>query len=357
MKKFILFLLLFITVACIKEKESPIPQEFTASVMTLDEGNYMSSNASMTGYNPESMETISDLFSAMAGTSVVMGDSPTSIYEHDGLCYISMSGSGKIYVFDPDNYILLHTITGLSSPRYMYAQEDMMWVSDLYNTNLTKINLNTRTICGQIEIGGCAEMLIPYGNDVFTNFWNMDKRIARIDMATGNVLETLEVGIQPSSMALDKQNGILWVYCDGGGWDGNPIGFEDPSIYKIDISTSQMHILKEFHLERTDGYSFKLAIGTDMNGYPIDNSIYFINKHVYKMDRNSSTIPSKVHIDGTDKIFYSIAVSTEGELYVSDAVDYISDGICYRFDKFGSQIDSFQTGISPGFIFIHSATD
>lgn len=341
---------MILSISCITEKDIDIPEEFTASVYTLDEGNYMSSNASMTGYNPKNMESVPDLFSAMAGTSAVMGDSPTSIYEYNGLCYISMSGSGKMYVYNPETNKLLYSITGLTSPRYMYASENVMWVSDLYNTNLTKIDLNTRTILGQIEIGGTAEMLIPYGDYVFTNFWNMDRRIARLDQQTGTVVETLDIGIQPCSIAIDNAKGILWAYCDGGGWEGNPIGYEDPSIYKIDISSSQMHILKRYQLDRTDGFAFKLALGTD-------NSIYFINKHIYKMSRDAAEVPSQVYIDGTGKVFYSLAVSPEGELYAGDAVDYVSDGKCYRFDKYGLLIDYFNTGISPGFIFIHSKTE
>lgn len=353
MKKLLYFLLILLTVSCIKEKSHDTPQEFTAGIMTLDEGNYMASNASMTGYNPESMETIPDLFSAMAGTSVTMGDTPTSIYEYNDLCYISMSGSGKIYVFDPKSCKLLKTISGLSSPRYMYASKNKMWVSDLYNTSLTQIDLSTYSISGETEIGGTAEMLIPYGGYLFTNFWNMDRRIARIDIESGNVIETLEIGIQPYSMAVDINQGILWVFCDGGGWDGNPVGFENPSIYKIDISSSTMRILKKYPLEETFGYTFKLAIGTDRNGKPTDNFLYFINKHIYRMDRNAEELPSDYFINGDGRTFYSLAISSDGEIYAGDAVDYVSDGWCYRFDKYGLEIDRFQTGVSPGFIFIN----
>jgi len=351
-----LLLISLLLFSCIKENGSDNPPiTNSVQIMTLNEGNYMASNASMTGYIPDTKTTIPDYFNVLAGESVTMGDSPTCIYQYGKTCFISMSGSGKIYAFDPEEGKLLYTIKGLSSPRYMFASSNKMWVTDLYNSNLTQIDLSTKSIVRQVDIESSAEMLIQFGNYLYANLWNYNKKIIKIDPSTGTTIESLEVGIQPCSMAIDRKNGKLWVYCDGGGWDGNPIGYEDPSIFRIDISSGKMKIEKRFNLPRSGGFSFKIAIGTDFYGNPIDNYIYFINSDLYRMDRDSETLPSKPFVESKGENFYALAVNENKEIYLSDAVDYVSDGLCYRYNTEGKLLDTFSTGISPGYIFYYTS--
>ena len=56
-----------------------------------------------------------------------------------------------------------------------------------------------------------------------------------IDTETDKVCAQITVGIQPTSLVMDKYNKI-WTVTDGG-YEGSPYGHEAPSLYCIDAAT------------------------------------------------------------------------------------------------------------------------
>ena len=74
--------------------------------------------------------------------------------------------------------------------------------------------------------------MVQYGDYVFVNCWSYQNRILKIDTRTDEIVAELELGIQPTSLALDK-NGKLWSVTDGG-FEGKVFDYLDHNkLWKI----------------------------------------------------------------------------------------------------------------------------
>ena len=89
---------------------------------------------------------------------------------------------------------------------------------------------------------GSTEQMVQYGKYVFVNCWSYQNRILKIDTETDQVVDELIVGIQPTSLVMDK-NYKLWTITDGG-YEESPYGYETPSLYRIDAA--RFEIEKQF---------------------------------------------------------------------------------------------------------------
>jgi len=61
------------------------------------------------------------------------------------------------------------------------------------------------------------------------------------------------------------------------------------------------------------------------------------------MSISDTTLPSTPFINGNGKLFYTLSVdASNGEIYVSDAIDYLQRGSIYRYSASGNLIDQFK---------------
>ena len=95
---------------------------------------------------------------------------------------------------------------------------------------------------------GSTEQMVQYGKYVYCNCWSYQNRIIKIDTETDQVVEELKVGIQPTSLVMDK-NHKMWTITDGG-YEGSPYGYEAPSLYRIDAETFTVE--KQFKFKMGD---------------------------------------------------------------------------------------------------------
>ena len=56
---------------------------------------------------------------------------------------------------------------------------------------------------------GSTEQMVQCGDYVYVNCWSYQNRILKIDTRTDKVVDQLTVGIQPTSLVMDK-NFKLW---------------------------------------------------------------------------------------------------------------------------------------------------
>lgn len=143
-------------------------------------------------------------------------------------------------------------------------------------------------------------------------------------------------------MVLDKEN-KLWVLTDGG-FEGNPYGYEQPGLLKIDAETREVE--RSFRFARGE-HPLNLCIN------PTRDTLYFLNRHVWKMATGEKRIPEQPFIESkyTSSYggFYSLAIDPEtSEIYLGDAIDHRQNGLVYRYSRNGKLIDEFKVGISPG---------
>jgi len=320
-------------------------------VFISNEGNFMYGNASLSVYNKETHELINNIFYKQNG--VPLGDVAQSMQIRNGLLYVVVNNSGKIYVLNMGKYPHLPAyeyvgkITGLTSPRYIHFLSDTKaYVTDLYAKAITIFNPLTFQIIGRIDVNNHSpkfyqhptEQMVQYGKFVFTNCWSYDNQILVINSETDQVVDSITVGLQPTSLVMDKNNKI-WTVTDGG-YEGSPYGHEPSSLWRIDAKTRQVE--QSFYFEMGSW-----ASEVKLNGSK--DTLFYINEGIWRMPVTSVKLSEKPFIPKEEKLFYGINIDpTNSEVYAIDAIDYVQPGVVYRFSSEGIPQDTMCVGIIPG---------
>jgi hypothetical protein len=346
--------LIFICYILSSCSESPVETVYfdflgNRGVYILNEGNFMYGNSSLSFYDPAAKRVYNQVFQARNGAP--LGDVAQSMILWNNLGFIVVNNSGKIYVVDSRTAEFKGSITGLSSPRYIHVvNSEKAYITDLYARKITIINPQTFQTTGHISVNNpksefnqhSTEQMIQYQNKVFVNCWSYDNKILVIDSNNDQLIDSIEVFKQPNSMVLDKNNKI-WVLTDGG-FEGSKYGYEKPSLLKIDAETHEVE--RTFRFELGD-HPINLCLN------PTKDTIYFINRHVWKMAISEKHLPEIPFVvsEYADSYggFFSLGIDpVSSEVYLGDAIDHRQNGIVYRYLPSGKLIDQFKTGISPG---------
>ncbi len=315
-------------------------------VFITNEGNYQSGNASLSFYDYSSHRVYNTIF--MARNGVPLGDVCQSMVIHNGLGYIVVNNSGKIEVVDISTAESKGTITGFTSPRYIhFLNDDKAYVSDLYAKYISVINPQILKITGKINIDNHAsapltqhttEQMVQYGNYLFTNCWSFDNKILVINTENDRLADSIEVPVQPTGLVLDKNN-KLWTLTDGG-FQGNPVGHEAPSLVRINAATRKTEAT--YHFNMGDKPS-RLCLNSSRD------TLYYLNNGVWQMPVSKDFQSAKMIIPEENRLFYALAIEPEtSRIFVSDAIDYQQDGQIYIYSAGGEPVDSFKVGIIPG---------
>ncbi|MEG2365360.1 MAG: YncE family protein [Alistipes sp.] len=292
------------------------------------EGNFCYGNASLSLYIPAERRVENELFIRANGMN--LGDVAQSIALHNGLAYIVVNNSGVVYVVDTRTFEVQRTITGLTSPRYIHFVDDKKaYITDLYDPHIAVVDLQNHRITRRISTNGhrSTEQMVQYGRYIFTNCWSNDHKILVVDSQTDALVDSIEVGRQPSSLALDRHN-KLWTITDGA------------ELYRIDAATRTVE--QVFHFERGT-FAARLAL----NG--TRDTLYYINGAVWRMPVVADHLPYIPFLAENGTIYYGLTVDpVTSEVYVADAIDYVQPGMIYRFTPDGTEVDRFRVGITPG---------
>lgn len=311
------------------------------SVFVLNEGNWGVSNSSLSLYDPFT-ESVTANFFGNANNDALLGDVPTSVTLIENRAYITISNSGKVYVINPTTGILVEKIIDLNSPRHVvYVGDNKIYISNLYSNHIDIYNILTKQIVGKIELpaGAFAEQMVYLDGCIYANCWSYGKQIIKINISTGKVVGSVEVGVQPMTIALDKNNN-LWTMTDGG-YEGNPTGYENPKLVCLDAN---LNIVKSIEVPRDPK-----AVMHKMAMAHLGEYVYFTNSKLYRLSVADNTLPTEAFVDLSSNNVYGLAVDPiSKEVYVSDAVDFVQNGTVMRYAKDGRLIHKFQVGINPG---------
>ena len=341
-KSIIICLLAITTLASCKKNET-MPAENTkfkkGGVFIINEGNYSSANSSLTYYNPETDTTVSNVF--YKANNVPLGDVAQYMCIHENKAYITVNNSGTIYSINPSDGSYKGSITNLVSPRsILIVNKEKAYVSDLNSGSITVFNPETMDITGIIDIGKSTEAMLMHNNKVYVSNWSsfyqtkMNNTLMVIDPLTDKIIDSIVVGIEPQSMEIDKV-GSLWVLCSGG-YSGD----EYPSLWKI--NTIDNSVIRNFTFPEITSSPEDLCINAGRD------TLYFRNGDVFAMPILETEIPETSIIPADGRTFYSLAISPENEIYVTDALDYSRNGEVYRYTVKGELVTSFKAGIIPG---------
>lgn len=309
----------------------------------LNEGNFQYGNATLSYYDPLSGKVDNEVFFRANGMK--LGDVAQSMTMYGGRGWIVVNNSHVIFAIDPVTFKEKGRIENLTSPRYiMFLSDEKAYVTQLWDNRIFIVNPSDYSISGYIEVpgmemgNGSTEQMVRYGRYVFCNCWSYQNRIIKIDTYTDEVVAQLEVGIQPASLALDRDD-KLWTITDGG-YEDSPYGHEAPALYKIDAATFTVETKMRFRMADTPS-ELQLNSARD--------TLYWINDGIWKMGVQDSRLPVRPFLESRNTKYYGLTVSPfDGDVYVADAIDYQQQGIIYRYSPSGKLLDEFYVGITPG---------
>ena len=317
-----------------------LPEASGDGLFIINEGNFMYGNASLSYYDPEKKQVENEIFFRANGFK--LGDVAQSMVIRDGIGWIVVNNSGVIYAIDIDTFKEVGRIEGFTSPRYIhFLSDEKAYVTQIWDPRIYIVNPRTYEITGYIQTDmdfetGSTEQMVQYDKYVFTNCWSYQNRILVIDTETDTVCDEITVGIQPTSLVMDKYNKI-WTVTDGG-YEGSPYGHEAPSLYCIDAATRKVE--KQFKFG--DWPSEVQLNGTR-------DTLYFINKAIWRLPVTATNFPVKPFVPYQNTLYYGLTVNPfNSEVYVADAIDYVQDGVILRYSPEGELLDEFYVGIIPG---------
>ena len=226
----------------------------TSGLFIVNAGNFMYDNASLSFYDKDSMKVLNQVF--YRTNNVPLGDVGQSMIIRGDKAYVVVNNSGKIYVIDVHSFEYLGKIAGLGSPRYIhFVNDSKAYVTDLYAKAINIVDPISYEVTGSIDVSNPAsdyyqhptEQMVQYGRYVFTNCWSFDNQVLMIDTQTDELIDSIEVALQPASMVLDKNN-KLWVLSDGS-FPESTFGHEQAALTKIDAETRLIEKVIRFNME------------------------------------------------------------------------------------------------------------
>ncbi len=328
-----------IMISCLRDP-GPIIGDLTDSyisgpgVYILNEGNFRSGNGSLSFYSYDSAKIFNNIFLTI--NERPLGDVPYSMNILGDKAYIVVNNSGKIEVVNRNDLKSVKTINGLISPRYIsFISSNKAYVTSLYSDSVSILDLSANVISGYINIGRPSEAIMTSFDKSFVAHWTGGNKILVINTLNNQVVDSVEVGIEPESMVLDKNN-MLWVLCNGG-WT------RDNYAELIGINTQTNTVEKRFTFpSKTDSPT---CLQIDGKG----ETLYYLQNGVKRMSISSTQLPPEPFIAESDRLFYKVGINPEnGEIFITDVVDYLQKGYVLRYKNNGTLVSVMQAEIIPG---------
>ncbi len=336
----ILFLLLA-SFGCSKDPD-PVIHGTTDSylsgngVFVINEGNFRAGNGSLSFFSYDSLKMYNYVFYDV--NKRPLGDIPYSLNFLGERAYLVVNNSGKIEVMESQTIKSVNSINKLVSPRYIsFVNTEKAYVTSLFSDSITIINLLKDQISGYININHTSESIVIHGNKAFVANWVGGNKIFVINTDYDQLIDSIEVGQEPESMVIDK-NETLWVLCNGG-WQRNTYA------ELIGIDTENNLIIKRFVFPSKSDSPVSLVI--DGRG----ENLFYLLKGVRKMPVSASALPETSLIEPSGSNFYKLGINPENnEIFVTDVVDYQSKGFVMRYDHNGNLLSKLKSEIIPGSI-------
>jgi hypothetical protein len=340
MRYIIAICLLFLVSCEINNDPAPVNYYFGGGVYVVNEGNFNKGNGSLSLFSYDSLKIFNDLFSSTNARP--LGDVPNSMVVNSDKAYIIVNNSGKIEVINIQTLKSVGAITGLKSPRNMAVfNGTKAFVTSLYSDSLTILDLNSNTISGYIDMGGTTEAIIVAGSNAYISNWVGGNTVKVVSTLTNKIVNTITVGSEPESMVIDRNN-RLWVLCPGG-WQRSTFAELDV----INIKTGIVENKYLFPALQNSPSCLKIdAIG---------QTLYYIDKGVWKMDINAASLPQQpLIVESGNAYFYKIAVNpVNSDILVTDAGDFTHNGYLSVYKNDGTPFYRNTAGIIPGSMAFH----
>ena len=311
------------------------------AVYIINEGTFNHSNASISLYRPSSGDLTREYYRKQ--NNYPIGDVLQSVRFYKQKGYLVVNNSGKIEVVDSGNFQSVGVINNLPSPRYLLptGNNGEAYVSNFTQSGASEISIvdvNAFTKTGKLKTGGWTEQMVKAAGKIWISEVKKGWMLV-VDPQDRKVTDTVKLRKEIKSLVKDK-NEMIWALANGG--INNQL---KPVLYQVDPQSKD--VVKKMPFPEKAASPSALTIN------PGGETLYYLNKGIYRVSINAQSLPSKPLVKGKNKNFYGLAVAPGSNvIYASDAKDYVQRGVIYRFDQKGKLLNTFKAGIIPrGFRF------
>ncbi|MBK9337502.1 MAG: hypothetical protein IPM98_13405 [Lewinellaceae bacterium] len=336
---FLLLLCGFLSLASCKKDDEPAGAgNYTSGLFVVNEGPF-GGTGSITWHNPETGETVQDVF-ARANGGAVPGQFVQSLTLHQGKGYLVVNGANKVYVVDAVTFKFIDTIGGLALPRFLLPLDNNLalisqWGADGLTGSVLKVDLNTLEIVQTIPVGKGPEKMIRQGDGLVavanSGGFGVDSTVSILNLGnTAELSRLVAPGKNPGSLAVAPfAVGPLGPYtiahCRGSFLDAAPAGWVGAPMAIAGIS----HAIP--------------AYGDDLVAAPDGQTLFFAaGGKIYALDKNGLSARF-------DQTAYGLGCDpATGYLYCTDAKDFNSAGEVVIYKPDGERVGAFPAGVAPG---------
>ncbi len=320
-------------VACLVVSTSASAQYFH-EVYVANQGNFSDNNGSVTFFDanaptPNSTQILEDF-----GTLL------QSLTLHDRTLYILSNTSHNVDIIDLFTHMRESPITGIPSPRYMaVVAADKAYDSNLYDAQVTVIDLASRAVMGTIPVGTNPEDIAVVGNLAFVanSGFGADSTVTVIVVAADTVVSTIDTGCDgPRHLEVDNEDEV-WVFCNGN------------TVYNDDYTDV---------LERTNGAVVILdgTTGAVKATLPLDSQVgaSSAGQDVFFAYQNQEMFL----VRGSEKLILIFSTATnQYKETIALAGDENVGAVAYdcgRYELYAARLDADNPYTEAGFVTIHS---
>lgn len=323
----------------------------------INQGNYYGGvNGSIGLFDIDSLAYTDDYFYAVNGQS--LGDSPQGAILYGSKIYVPMYGSDLLWVLNASTLEVVASVA-TNDPEGVTGAGGYVFVTN-NDGYVSQIDTASYQVVNHVEVGPNPANITTYGNYVYasisdgynySNSYADGRRVAVIDAQTGEVTDTIGVGMNPGQIVADS-NGNLFVLNRGDYYTVMP------TISVISAATNQVVHTIDFPLTVASGTTPGAVIATD------DVNLYILSYYAdYYTGNVTSTLSTFSAYSGTfistnilgDDAEIGSPVSIDidnsnGNIYICSDVNangYAETGRLHIFNAAGERVTSVSTGIHP----------
>lgn len=201
------------------------PKDITAfndeGFFIINEGVDGTGNGSISFYHRAYQQVVNNIFQD-ANSGEVIGNGVEHMTIIDGKAYIIARNSNKIVIANPEDMTKLGEITGFQQPKYIESVANgkayvSQWGANGTMGSIKIIDLNSNSIIGSIDTRPGPGEMIRIGNHVYlanSGGTFVDSIITKISVSSDEILKTIDVGLVPTYLEVDKDLN-LWVLTRG----------------------------------------------------------------------------------------------------------------------------------------------
>jgi DNA-binding beta-propeller fold protein YncE len=226
--------------ACDRTPDEPIIADYSNGVYVVNEGPFGSGTGTVDFYHRNGDSVSTNIF-AKANSGAVLGNIAQSMQIINNQAFVIVNNAGKIEVVDPKSFESIRSISGFSLPYTIFKVNDQkayvsQWGADGLTGSIAVVNLSNNSIEKTVSVGKGPLMPVRLGSKIYVPLsggFGSDTRIAVLDAATDNVVQTIEVGAANPIIVADESTQTIYCLAKGAFDFTNPANNQPGALLKI----------------------------------------------------------------------------------------------------------------------------